>query len=62
MEDIKIKNVSMNSVEDAIDCVKHFSTTYPYRMGINNGCAYSKKDHQAFYVYRLRTTLVVVGQ
>lgn len=62
MEDIKVKNVSLNNVDDAIDCVKHFSTAYPDRMGINNGCAYTKAGNQSFYVYRVRTMLVVVGQ
>lgn len=62
MEDVKLRNVSAKSAEDALSCVLHFNKEYPNRIGIRHGVAYSKPDSQTFYVYRTKTNIVAVGQ
>lgn len=62
MEDVKLKNVSLSSAQDALDCVKMFSLDYPDRKGFSAGVVYSKAGSQTFYVYRTKTSLVAAGQ
>lgn len=62
MTDVKFRNVKLEDLDDAVWCVQHFAKTYPERRGVNNGCAYAKQGYQSYYVYRLTTMFVCVGQ
>lgn len=61
METVKISDVPKEWLGVAVEMVQDFIERYPDKMGIYNGCAYSRAGSPSFYIYRLRSMVVVRG-
>lgn len=61
METIKISEVPNKWLGVAVEMAQDFIERYPDKMGLGDGCAYSRPGSPSFYVYRLKSMIVVRG-
>lgn len=61
METVKISEVPNKWLGVAVEMAQDFMERYPDRMGMADGCAYTRAGSPSFYVYRLKSMIVVRG-
>lgn len=61
MKELKIKNVPEDRWHIAAALGIKFQEEFPDRAGIRDGVAYIRGSDPAYYVYRTKTQVVVVG-
>lgn len=59
MIDIKLRNVKIEDVAEAMQCVDHFMEYYSDKRGVRDGVGY---PYPGYYVYRTDKTVICVGQ
>lgn len=59
---LKLVNVPPENWLVAAQLAKQFDDQHPQSSGIQQGVAYTKKGNPSFYIYRTKTSLVVLGQ
>jgi hypothetical protein len=60
--DLKIRNTPPDAWEAAAALAARFVKEYPERVGVGAGVAYTKRGSPTFYVYRTKTSIVVLGE
>jgi len=61
MKTIKITDVPNKWLPVALEMAQDFIERYPDKKGLSDGCAYSRAGSPSFYVYRLKSMIVVRG-
>ncbi len=60
--DVKLRNVPPENWLVAAQLAKQFEDRHPESSGIQQGCAYTRAGNPSYYIYRTKTSLVVLGQ